>query len=143
MSVFGVIFLNLMIGMIALIIRLFFFVDLENVAKSQKDLIGRNSLSLIGIAILSLTIGILLLFIFYPKYSNPTKMLYSDFIKTKLYYGIFFILISVSYFIFKEKIIINWRRNGIIIPISKGKYKIFAISIGIFLFIIGLIFIII
>ena len=71
MSGLTVSLLMIIVGLLALITRLFFFVDIKEVEKSNLKKIKMNSFTYITISTLFLSEGIITLFIFSNKYVNP------------------------------------------------------------------------
>ena len=130
-------------GLLPLIIRAFFFVDFKEVERANLDNIKLQSTGYIISGILILLWGIISLFIYSHKYVNPIATIVSDFFKIKLYLGLYFIIISSGFFLFRENIIKNWEKLAIRIPISPAKYRTFSLSAGTIFLIIGLLLIII
>ena len=129
-------------GLIPLTIRMFFFVDIKDVKELNLKRIKINSFTYITISILSISVGVISLFINAPHYINPLQVIINDFSSLKLYFGLFFIIICIGAFLFREKAIQNWEKNGIRIHLPPSKYRTFALSAGTILLILGLLLII-
>jgi len=138
MSVFSAIIVFFVGGLLSLIIRIFFFVNVRDVDKSHLNKIKINSFSLIAVGVLFLSISIILFLIFYKDYGHPLKMVINDFNKTKIYLFLILIVLSGYFLILNERIINSWEEDGIRIPLHNNKYKKFAISVGIFFLIAGI-----
>ena len=65
-------------------------------------------------------------------------MVINDFNKTKIYLFLILIVLSGYFLILNERIINSWEEDGIRIPLHNNKYKKFAISVGIFFLIAGI-----
>jgi hydrogenase-4 membrane subunit HyfE len=143
MSALGASISFFIVGVLAFILRIFFFVDISEVDKSKLKRVKENSYILVTVGILFLALSLFLFAFYFPQYSNPLDTLYNDFIEIKIYYAIFIIAIGIGFLIFREKSIKNWEQDGIIFPISKEKYSKFAIFLGTILVVIGFLLIII
>jgi len=137
MSGFTASILSLLVGLIFLIIRLFFFVDLNEIEKSKLNQLKSNSFSLIFSSILFLIIGIVLFAITYPKIDDPINTITNDILEVKYFIGGFFVFLGIVFSFYRDKIFISWGKNGYKVPSNTTKYKNTILFIGIILILIG------
>jgi hypothetical protein len=137
-SALGVGALCTLVGLIALILRICFFEYPSNQKKEATKIIKMNSFVYIITGISMILIGVLLFTINYHLYSKPFEVLAMDFAFIHVSLGLIISTLSLGLFIFNEKIIKNWKANGIRITVEKSRYRSLAIRIGVIIFALGL-----
>ena len=130
-------------GLLALIIRLFFFVDIKEVDKSDLNRIKINSFLLIILSILFISESVFIFFMFYEDFKNPVEVLKEDFYKGKIFFGALILFLGVVFIYYKEKMFEDWKKNGYRVPVDYTKYRPQILLIGTSLVIVGFILIII
>ena len=143
MSALSVSIIFFVVGLLVLITRLFFFVDIKAVDKADINRIKINSFSLIIISILLICEGIFIFIMDYKDYINPVDTLIEDFYKGKIFFGAIILFLGAVFIYYKEKMFEDWKKNGYRVPANYAKYKPHIIIIGASLVVSGLILIII
>jgi uncharacterized membrane protein YuzA (DUF378 family) len=137
-SALGISILFIFCGLIALILRIFFFEYPQNIKGEARKIVKINSFVYIITGISSILIGLLLFTINYHRYEEPFEVLAIDFEYMHVSLGLIISILSLGLFIFNEKIIANWKANGIKVTVEKSKYRSLAIRIGVIIFTVGL-----
>ncbi len=130
-------------GLFALIIRLFFFVDIKEVDKLYLKKVKLNSFVLIILSILFISDSIFIFFMFYEDFRNPVELLREDFYKGKIFFGVLILFLGAVFIYYKEKMFEDWKKNGYRVPVDYARYRPQILLIGTSLVIVGFILIII